>query len=152
MLYRYSLSRKTVAMQFILFLTLFSSSVVKASDKECSIGAKKCTFTGSLELHTYPGAPNYKDIKKGDESETHLYLKLDQPIIIHFKDWDKNQAPVTEQTSLLQIGGDFAERFFKVAKKKNHATIRGDIFESFSGHHHTHFLIDPENRITLDQR
>ena len=141
-----------ITLKSIIFLVLLFSSIVNASDKECSVDSKECIFTGSLELHTYPGSPNYKDIKKGDEAETHLYLKLDQPISIHFKDWDKNQASVTEQISLFQIGGDFDEHFFKIAKKKNHATIKGDIFESFSGHHHTHFLIDPENRITLDKK
>jgi hypothetical protein len=139
-------------MKCTLILALLSSSIVRASDKEFSIGDKECIFTGSLELHTYPGPPNYKSIKKGDESETHLYLKSDQPITIHFKDFDKSQAPVTEQVSLFQFGGDFDEHFFKVARKKNHVTLKGDLFESFSGHHHTHFLIDPIGKITLDKK
>ena len=122
------------------------------NDDGCSIDSKGCVFTGSLETHTYPGPPNYRDIKKGDETETHLYIKLDQPIVVHFKDWDKNQALTSERVSLLQIGGEFENRFFKVAKRANHVRIKGTIFESFSGHHHTHFLIDPENRIALDNR
>jgi hypothetical protein len=122
---------------------LIKSTFVLANVSECSIGAKSCVFIGSLETHTYPGEPNYKDIKKGDEAETHLYIKLDSPMIVHFKDWDKNQAPTTEKLSLFQIGGDFDEKLFKVARSTNHFTINGDLFESFSGHHHTHFLVDP---------
>ena len=77
--------------KILIFITLLILSItVGASDKECSTDSKECVFTGSLEKHTYLGSPNYKDIKKGDESETHLYLKLDQPMVIHFKDWDKN--------------------------------------------------------------
>jgi hypothetical protein len=129
-------------LQFIIFFLINTSSAF-AGNAECSIDAKNCVFTGSLETHTYPGEPNYKDINKGDASETHLYLKLNSPIVIHFKDWDKDQAPITEKASLLQIGGDFSNRLFEVARKPNHIVINGTLFESFSGHHHTHFLIDP---------
>lgn len=127
--------------QFIVFFLINMPSAF-ASDTDCSIEAKNCVFTGSLETHTYPGAPNYKDIKKGDEAETHLYIKLDTPITVHFKDWDKNDVPVTEKISLLQMRGDFGENLFKISRKRNHVTIDGTLFESFSGHHHTHFLID----------
>ena len=95
---------------------LISMPYAFSNDTECSIGAKNCVFTGALETHTYPGEPNYKDIKKGDEAETHLYIKLDFPMFVHFKDWDKNQAPATEKISLLQIGGDFDAQLFRVAK------------------------------------
>jgi len=136
----------------LIVIAAFFQSIAHAGDKECSTESKECIFSGSLETHTYPGEPNYKDIKKGDEAETHLYLKLDQAMTIHFKDWDKNEAPVSESISLMQIGGDFEDRFFKVAKRKNHVTIKGTIFESFSGHHHTHFLIDPEKKISEDKK
>ncbi len=129
-------------LQFI-FIFFINMSSAFASDAECSIYAKNCAFSGTLETHTYPGEPNYKDINKGDEAETHLYLKLDSPLVIHYKDWDKDQAPITEKASLLQISGDFSRRLFKVARKPNHFVINGTLFESFSGHHHTHFLIDP---------
>jgi hypothetical protein len=129
-------------LQFIIFLLINTSSAF-GENAECSIDAKNCVFTGSLETHTYPGEPNYKDIKTGDEAETHLYLKLDSPILIRFKEWDKDQSPSAENVTLLQIGGDFNRRFFKVAKKPNHIVINGTLFEAFSGHHHTHFLIDP---------
>ena len=114
----------------LILIAVFFQPMTHSSDKECSTESKECVFTGSLETHTYSGEPNYKDIKKGDEAETHLYLKLVQTITIHFKDWDKKEASVTESISLMQIGGDFEDRFFKTAKRKNHVTINGTIFES----------------------
>jgi hypothetical protein len=137
-------------MMWIIWLLLFST-ISNANNKECTVDSEVCVFTGTLELHTYPGVPNYTDIKKGDEAETNLYLKLDQPILIHFKDWDKNEAPASEAISLMEIAGEFDERFFKVAKKKNHETIKGTVFEWFSGHHHTHFLLTPK-KITVDKK
>jgi hypothetical protein len=137
--------------RFFLFFCLFLEAPVYAADKECPVDSKVCAFTGSLELHTYPGLPNYTDIKKGDEAETGLYLKLDQPMNIHFMDGDKNNVPTTESISLMQIAGDFDDHFFKIAKVKNHVVIKGSVFEWQFGHHHTHFLISPQ-KITVDKK
>lgn len=135
---------------FLIF-GLFFQITGFAGDKECSVDSKECVFTGGLELHTYPGPPNYTDIKKGDEAETGLYLKLDQPIMIRFIDDDKD-TPTKESISLMHIAGEFDEkRFFKLAKGKNHVTINGTTFEWQFGHHHTHFLITPK-KITEDKK
>ena len=66
-----------------------------ASSSDCDIFAKNCVFIGSLETHTYPGP---KEIKKGDESETHIYIKLDAPMTVHFKDLDKNEPSYAHLT------------------------------------------------------
>ncbi len=141
-----------------LTVLFFLSTTSYASDKECWNESKACAFTGTLETQIYPGPPNYEDITKGDEKEEGLYLRLDQPIKIHFKDWNddkKIEVLATEFISLLQVAGEFdTNRFYKLAetKKKTHVTIRGSIFESFNGHHHTHFLVDPDNHIVVDKK
>jgi hypothetical protein len=126
-----------------------------ASDKECWNESKACVVSGTLETRVYPGPPEYEDIKKGDAKEEGLYLKLDHPLTIHFKDWDKSGAPATESISLMHIAGEFdVVRFYKLAemKKKPRITIKGKIFESFNAHHHTHFLLDPDNNIIVDKK
>ena len=139
---------------FFLIFNFFLQVSSYANSIECwSDSSKSCLLSGSLELHTYPGRPNYQDIKKGDEAETGLYLKLDQPIIINFKDWiDKKEVLTNEKTSLMQIAGDFDDKFFRLADKKNHVTIHTPVFESQAGHHHTHFLIDANNNIVVDKK
>ena len=137
--------------RLVLIFFLFFQITGFAGDKECAVDSKSCVFTGSLELHTFPGPPNYTDIKKGDEEETGLYLKLDQPIMIRFIDDDKDM-PTKESISLMHIAGEFDEkRFFKLAKRKNHVTINGTTFEWQFGHHHTHFLIEPK-KITENKK
>ena len=140
--------------RFFLIFSFFLPISSYASIKECwSDSPIPCSLVGSLELHTFPGRPNYQDIKKGDETETGLYLKLDQPISIHFKDWiDKKEISAIEQISLMHIAGEFDDKFFKVAKKKNHVSINSLVFESQNGHHHTHFLIDANNNIVVDKK
>ena len=124
------------------------------NNNECwSDSSKPCSLTGSLELHTFPGRPGYQDIKKGDEAETGLYLKLDQPVTVHFKDWiDEKEVFATEQIMLMHIAGDFDDKFFKIAKKKNHVSVNTPVFESQNGHHHTHFLVDAKNNIVMDKK
>jgi hypothetical protein len=123
-----------------------------ASDKECWNESRACTFAGTLELHTHPGG---RTNKKGEDIlETNLYLKLDPPITVHFKDWDNHDAPATELVTLMQIAGEFDHRLFKIAKniKKNHATVNAKIFGQETGHHHSKFLIDANNNIIVDKK
>ncbi|MBU6376754.1 MAG: hypothetical protein KGQ59_12200, partial [Bdellovibrionales bacterium] len=100
-----------------LILSFFFQSMSHGRVKECwSDSSKACSLKGALELHTYPGRPGYEDIKKGDEAETGLYLKLDHPIVIHFKDWvDRKEISATEQVNLMQVAGEFSEKFYKIA-------------------------------------
>jgi hypothetical protein len=127
-----------------------------ASDKECWNESKKiCTLTGTLETQVYPGPPGYEDIKKGDAKEEGLYLRLDHPIIIHFKDWENKDAPATKSISIVQLTGDFDERrVYKLAgmKKRPHVTIQGEIFASFNAHHHTDFLMYAKKNIFVDEK
>ena len=135
--------------------SLLLASTTFASDKECWNESKTCVITGTLETQVYPGPPEYDDIKKGDAKEEGLYVKLDLPITIHFKDWDKKDAPAAKSISFMQIAGEFDEvRFYKLGemKKKSHVTIRGKVFASFNAHHHTPFLIDAENHISVDKK
>ena len=97
-----------------------------ASDQECWNESKACSFAGSLELHTYPSGRSNR--KGEDELETQLYLKLDPPVTVHFKDFDNHDAPATESVNLMEIAGDFPNRLFKTAKGKNHATVKAPIF------------------------
>jgi|GEM_PF-6303650 len=140
--------------RFLLTLALFIQSISHGSVKECwSDASRSCLLTGSLEVHTYPGRPNYQDIKKGDEEETGLYLKLDQPVTIHFKDWvDGKETSAHEQVLLMHIAGEFSDRFFGIAKGKNHVSIHAPIFEWQNGHHHTHFVIGAKNNIVVDKK
>jgi hypothetical protein len=127
-----------------------------ASDKECWNESKKnCTLTGTLETQVYPGPPGYEDIKKGDAKEEGLYLRLDYPIIIHFKDWENKDALKTKSISLMQLAVQtHEEHFYNIAKMKMrpHVMIKGEIFASFTAHHHTDFLMDVEKDLSVDKK
>ena len=134
----------------VLSLFFFFQANAHASNKECWNESQACPLTGSLELHTYPGG---RTNKKGEDIlETNLYLKLDPPVTVHFKDFDNNDVPTSELVTLMEIAGDFDNHLFKDAKRKNHATVKAPIFGQQTGHHHTHFLIDANNNIIVDKK
>ena len=135
-----------------LTYSVLLASTAFANDKECWNESKECIFKGALELHTYPSGRSNR--KGDDELETNLYLKLDPPITVHFKDWDNHDTSATELVTLMQIAGEFDQRLFKIAKnkKKNHVTVKAKIFGQETGHHHTKFLIDANNNIIVDKK
>jgi len=133
-----------------LTLSFLWVSTSFAIDKECWNESKACMLAGSLELHTYPGG---RTNSKGDDIlETNLYLKIEPSVTVHFKDFDNNDAPATELVTLMEVAGDFDSHLFKVAKRKNHATVKATIFGQQTGHHHTHFLIDARNNIVVNKK
>ena len=127
-----------------ILLPVSLASAAFASDKECWNESKACPLSGSLELHTF--------LDGKDEPETQLYLKLNPPIMIHFKDWNNHDAPAKELVNLMEIAGEFDSRLFKVAKSKNHAKVKAKIFEQQTAHHHTRFLISATNNIIVDKK
>jgi hypothetical protein len=138
----------------LLFSVLFASTSF-SNNQECWNESKACIFSGTLETQIYPGPPGYENIKKGDAKEEGLYIRLDNPIMIHFRDWEKKHAPATKSISLMQITTVFdTARFYKVAAMKNkpHIAIKGTVFASYNAHHHTDFLIDAEKQISVNKK
>jgi hypothetical protein len=129
--------------KYLCVIVLLTSTSF-ASDHECWNESKACDLTGSLELHTF--------LDGKDEPETQLYLKLNPPIMIHFKDLNNHDSPAKELTTLMEIAGEFDSRLFKIAKIKNHAKVKAKIFEQQTAHHHTRFLISATNNIIVDKK
>ena len=136
----------------LISLSLWISIFTFASDKECWNESKPCSLKGSLELHTY--ASGRSDNKGRDELETHLYLRLTPPLLVHFKDWENHDAPAAESVNLMQFAGEFEQRLFKLAKnkKKTYVSVEAKIFGQQTGHHHTKFLIDANNNVEVDKK
>lgn len=99
-------------------------------------------LSGKLERRTYPGSPNYENIKKGDEPETGFYLLLKNPICTL---GDEESDP-KQNVSLVQL----------VLDKKDYDKLRpylgkviklkGSLFAAITGHHHAPILL---NKVVL---
>ena len=83
--------RYLAGLAFLLFLTQGFAQVATAS---ClSYEPAVVTVQGKLVRKTFPGPPNYKDIRTGDEVETNWYLALDSPICVNEDTAEPNLNP-----------------------------------------------------------
>jgi len=95
-------------------------------------------LSGKLVRRTYPGPPNYADIKKGDEPETGFYLLLNEPVCYVGDELsDPKQNVSLIQLVLDQKGYDELSPYLgKIIK------LKGSLFGSHTGHHHTPILLE----------
>ena len=129
-------------------IPLFWSQVPSPPPREAVVNkASECfkyepstvILSGILERRTYPGPPNYEDIKKGDIPETGFYLLLNNPICtVGGVEMNVPQ----ENVSLVQLVLDennydkLRPYLGKVIK------LKGSLFARMTGHHHAPLLLD----------
>ena len=97
-------------------------------------------LTGRLERHTYPGRPNYENIAKGDEAEIGFYIRPEVPICVSHNGTDVDEQPVAG-VKLVQLVLD-AQGYDRLRPRLGQRiTVRGTLFHSITGHHHTALLL-----------
>jgi hypothetical protein len=99
------------------------------------------SLSGTLVRQTVAGPPNYRDIRKGDDSETIWILKLESQICV---DEDKgrpdlNPSQKNVRKVQLVLNNEYGERAKSLQGKRVVAT--GTLFGSHTGHHHTPVLL-----------
>ncbi len=101
------------------------------------------TLLGKLSLETFPGRPNYEDVRQGDETETCWILNLEGPISVSAKTPQDDFNEVETGVHWLQLVMDYKtivpkKTGFKVNKN---VKVTGTLYHAFSGHHHTRVLL-----------
>lgn len=69
-------------MRVAIVITALVLGVILAVDAcaQClPVDESVVTLTGQVILRTYPGPPNYEDIKRGDRAESHLFSFYRRP-------------------------------------------------------------------------
>jgi len=137
---------KTVKL-FVLFICVAFSlfaSVCSAENEMKYYKPALSELKGTIKMLTFPGRPNYEDIKDGDEPETCPYLILDHTIDVstqHSKSTDVHQPFDGERNVRivqLAVGSDAD---WKLMKDGNRVMVKGELFDSFTGHHRTRILL-----------
>lgn len=97
------------------------------------------TLTGSLHRATFPGKPNFESVADGDEPETGFYLTLGQPICTRGDSGPERQAhAAVKEIQLVLTEAQYASLGPKVGSQ---VQLRGQLFSSFTGHHHADVLL-----------
>lgn len=95
-------------------------------------------LSGKLERRTFPGAPNFESIKKGDKPETGFYLSLKNPVCFEGDD----MIGRTQNISLVQLVlNEEGYNNLRPYLGKN-VKLKGGLFGGSSGHHHTPILME----------
>jgi hypothetical protein len=99
-------------------------------------------LTGAIVRETFPGPPNYENVKEGDQPEVYWLLNLPQPICV---DEDKanpdlNSAQVDIRKIQLVFMDPKAYKSYRslVGKK---VVAKGTLFGSLTIHHRTSVLL-----------
>ena len=106
-------------------------------------------LSGTLDLQTFPGLPNYENIASGDKIERHFYLKLDKPVdvLTSKKDADQN-AENERNVRIVQLAIDAEDKSlwsrFRHAGRGAHVIVTGQLFHRLTGHHHSRVLLSVE--------
>lgn len=129
---------------FLLFcILLFNPLLVFAENRNVYYEPEVVSLTGVVKVLTFPGPPNYEDIKKGDRAETCGYLTLTQLVDVKIPKTSQNIQNVLERNIKviqLVIDGDDQKKWKKI-KTGNYIYVRGTLYHAFTGHHHSKILM-----------
>ena len=96
-------------------------------------------LTGSLHRATFPGKPNFESVVNGDEPETGFYLTLNQPICTQGDSGpDRQPHDAVKEVQLVLTKTQYATLRSKIGDQ---VQLRGQLFSSFTGHHHADVLL-----------
>ena len=99
------------------------------------------SISGILVSKTYPGPPNYEDIKKGDQPETGWYLKLAEPICLVGTLGDELNSEDVAGVSAVQLVLTHNEYVTHARLVGKRVMATGTFFRAHTGHHHTPVLL-----------
>lgn len=101
-------------------------------------------LSGTVKMLTFPGRPNYEDIKKGDEPEKCPYLIFDHSVdVVTSKSVSvDSRLPFDNEqhVRLVQLAVG-KKSLWKLMKDGMRVKVKGELFEAISGHHHTRVLM-----------
>jgi len=122
----------------LLFVTVFAYG----NSNEClKYEPTVVQLLGTIEIITYPGPPNYEDIKAGDIPEACAFLVLESPICVaDDSKSDINTEREVNQSRVQLVPSDSVRNFKTYADGKRYR-LAGTLFHAFTGHHRAAILM-----------
>lgn len=103
------------------------------------------SLEGKLSYDTFPGPPEYDNVKKGDKPESFWILNLDHPISVSRKgevnpdELDTPEANIRRLQIVFDYDKFFPESFhFKVGQRFR---VKGTLYHRHTIHHRTEVLL-----------
>ena len=98
----------------------------------------------SIEIQTFPGAPNYESIKEGDKIEKGWILKIDDPFDMVPTSHDEDVEAAPEKNIKFVHLAIMNDKIWPELKQGKHVSVEGVIYHRENGHHHSRVLLETE--------
>jgi hypothetical protein len=138
------LMTRTLRLSILLALPIaFCCTAVNAAPPgDClSYEPARVKLTGRVISKVFPGPPNYESVKGGDKPEPAWLLHLAKPICVKADNQDEFNVAVDNVSVIhLVLRGNQFSRLRRL-RKKGAVTLTGQLFHSFTGHHHADVLM-----------
>lgn len=134
-----------------IILGLLLNACSGAPEKQLSSSTEKCLnyepdviqLEGELYKKSFPGPPNYEDIKKGDEEEIYWLIKTAKPFCVNKSSYvEGDELHGLSEVQLVVDGLNFYNSKRHLLGKK--VILSGTLFPQITGHHKTAVLITVE--------
>lgn len=105
---------------------------------------QKVQLVGTLYRKSFPGPPNYEDIKKGDEEEIYWLIKTTNPFCINKSNYVEGAELHGQSEVQLVISSKL--NFYKTKRSllNKKIKVQGTLFPQITGHHKTEVLLNVE--------
>lgn len=134
---------------FLIFTFLFSCTAYapktqtsKTIENCLNYGPAKVQLEGLLYRKSFPGPPNFTDVKKGDEEEVYWLLKTTVPFCVNENEkiWGEKLTNLSDVQ--LIIGSELG--FYKTKRSllNKKVIVTGTLIPQITGHHKTEVLLD----------
>jgi Domain of unknown function (DUF4431) len=132
----------------LMLWAVFTLAAVQSSERKAASALRCLTYepsvvklTGTLVRRTFPGPPNYEDIRHGDRAETYWFIQLSRPVCVAEDREQSGLNPAKKDIRLVQLVVD--DRMYKQYKGLVGTQIiaAGTLFGEHTGHHHTPVLL-----------
>lgn len=131
-----------------IILGLLLNSCSAAPEKQSPSSKEKCLnyepeviqLEGEIYKKSFPGPPNYEDIKKGDEEEVYWLIKTTEPFCVNENSYvEGDELHGQSEVQLVVDGLNFYKSKRHLLGKK--VILSGSLFPQHTGHHKTEVLI-----------
>jgi len=131
-----------VRVGIVTAVLVFSALITAKAAAEClPLDDSVVNLTGQIVTRTYPGPPNYEDIRRGDRPETQLVLILPRPICAvgcGITGTIEKPLRIDDVTEITLVPSDTVPRIQAIGKV---FTVSGTLFEAHTAHHRTKLLL-----------
>lgn len=142
-----------------IILGLLLNSCSLAPEKQLSSSTEKCLnyepdviqLEGELYKKSFPGPPNYEDIRKGDEEEIYWLIKTVKPFCVKkgsYVEGDELHG-LSEVQLVMSSKLDIYKTKRSLLNKK--IKVQGTLFPQHTGHHKTEVLLTVESLEKADE-